>query len=103
MLKKFTLFTNWLVVKKRQRKLTSLRQINRKTQKVISIAFNNPAYVTWIAYNPKPKTAQLRYGYSSITTPNTLFKLNINTSKRRVLKQTKVPGFNAANYRSKHL
>lgn len=46
MLKKFTLFTNWLVVKKRQRKLTSLRQINRKTQKVISIAFNNPAYVT---------------------------------------------------------
>ncbi|HBK2388391.1 TPA: prolyl oligopeptidase family serine peptidase, partial [Escherichia coli] len=96
-------FTDWLVVEERQRGLTSLRQINRKTREVIGIAFDDPAYVTWIAYNPEPETARLRYGYSSMTTPDTLFELDMDTGERRVLKQTEVPGFDAANYRSEHL
>ena len=88
MLEGFTLFTDWLVVEERQRGLTSLRQINRKTREVIGIAFDDPAYVTWIAYNPEPETARLRYGYSSMTTPDTLFELDMDTGERRVLKQT---------------
>ncbi|EEW7292337.1 oligopeptidase B [Escherichia coli] len=103
MLEGFTLFTDWLVVEERQRGLTSLRQINRKTREVIGIAFDDPAYVTWIAYNPEPETARLRYCYSSMTTPDTLFELDMDTGERRVLKQTEVPGFDAANYRSEHL
>ncbi|EFW3065181.1 oligopeptidase B [Shigella sonnei] len=103
MLEGFTLFTDWLVVEERQRGLTSLRQINRKTREVIGIAFDDPAYVTSIAYNPEPETARLRYGYSSMTTPDTLFELDMDTDERRVLKQTEVPGFDAANYRSEHL
>ncbi|HDJ9349028.1 TPA: oligopeptidase B [Escherichia coli] len=103
MLEGFTLFTDWLVVEERQRGLTSLRQINRKTREVIGIAFDDPAYVTWIAYNPEPETARLRYGYSSMTTSDTLFELDMDTGERRVLKQTEVPGFDAANYRSEHL
>ncbi|EFG1109186.1 oligopeptidase B [Escherichia marmotae] len=103
MLEGFTLFTDWLVVEERQRGLTSLRQINRKTREVIGIAFDDPAYVTWIAYNPEPETSRLRYGYSSMTTPDTLFELDMDTGERRVLKQTEVPGFDAENYRSEHL
>ncbi|MDY9357994.1 oligopeptidase B [Escherichia coli] len=103
MLEGFTLFTDWLVVEERQRGLTSLRQINRKTREVIGIAFDDPAYVTWIAYNPEPETARLRYGYSSMTTPDTLFELDMDTGERRVLKQTEVPGVDAANYRSEHV
>ncbi|EFE7959033.1 oligopeptidase B [Escherichia coli] len=103
MLEGFTLFTDWLVVEERQRGLTSLRQINRKTREVIGIAFDDPAYVIWIAYNPESETARLRYGYSSMTTPDTLFELDMDTGERRVLKQTEVPGFDAANYRSEHL
>ncbi|WP_033548682.1 oligopeptidase B [Escherichia coli] len=103
MLEGFTLFTDWLVVEERQRGLTSLCQINRKTREVIGIAFDDPAYVTWIAYNPESETARLRYGYSSMTTPDTLFELDMDTGERRVLKQTGVPGFDAANYRSEHL
>lgn len=103
MLEGFTLFTDWLVVEERQRGLTSLRQINRKTGEVVGIAFDDPAYVTWIAYNPEPETSRLRYGYSSMTTPDTLFELDMDTGERRVIKQTEVPGFDAANYRSEHL
>lgn len=103
MLEGFTLFTDWLVVEERQRGLTSLRQINRKTREVVGIAFDDPAYVTWLAYNPEPETSRLRYGYSSMTTPDTLFELDMDTGERRVIKQTEVPGFDAANYRSEHL
>lgn len=91
MLEGFTLFTDWLVVEERQRGLTSLRQINRKTREVVGIAFDDPAYVTWLAYNPEPETSRLRYGYSSMTTPDTLFELDMDTGERRVLKQTEVP------------
>lgn len=103
MLEGFTLFTDWLVVEERQRGLTSLRQINRKTREVTGIAFDDPAYVTWLAYNPEPETSRLRYGYSSMTTPDTLFELDMDTGERRVLKQTDVPGFDAVNYQSEHL
>ncbi len=43
MLEGFTLFTDWLVVEERQRGMTSLRQINRKTREVVGIAFDDPA------------------------------------------------------------
>lgn len=38
-----------------------------------------------------------------MTTPDTLFELDMDTGERRVLKQTEVTGFDAANYRSEHL
>lgn len=103
MLEGFTLFTDWLVVEERQRGLTSLRQINRKTREVTGIAFDDPAYVTWLAYNPEPETSRLRYGYSSMTMPDTLFELDMDTGERRVLKQADVAGFDATHYRSEHL
>ena len=103
MLESFTLFTDWLVVEERQRGLTSLRQINRKTREVTGIAFDDPAYVTWVAYNPEPDTPRLRYGYSSMTTPDTLFELNMDTGERKVLRQQEVKGFDSSLYRSEHL
>lgn len=103
MLEDFTLFRDWLVVEERQRGLTSLRQIHRQTHQETAIAFDDPAYVTWIAYNPEPETACLRYGYSSMTTPDTLFELDMDSGERRVLKQQEVKGFDASRYRSERL
>ncbi|MDR3106288.1 MAG: oligopeptidase B [Yokenella regensburgei] len=103
MLEGFTLFTDWLVVEERQQGLTSLRQINRHTRESTGLAFDDPAYVTWVAYNPEPETSRLRYGYSSMTTPDTLFELDMDTGERRVIKQQEVKGFDASLYRSEHL
>ena len=103
MLEDFTLFRDWLVVEERQRGLTSLRQIHRHSQQETAIAFDDPAYVTWIAYNPEPETACLRYGYSSMTTPDTLFELDMDSGERRVLKQQEVKGFDASRYRSERI
>lgn len=103
MLESFTLFTDWLVLEERQHGLTSLRQINRHTHEESGIAFDDPAYVTWVAYNPEPETSRLRYGYSSMTTPDTLFELDMDTGERRVLKQQEVKGFDGSRYQSEHL
>lgn len=45
----------------------------------------------------------MRYGYSSMTTPDTLFELDMETGQRQVLKQSEVKGFDSDNYRSEHL
>lgn len=101
-LEDFSLFRDWLVVEERQRGLTSLRQIHWQSGEEVGIAFDDPAYVTWLSYNPSPDTSLLRYGYSSMTTPDTLFELDMDSGERRVLKQTEVKGFDADNYRSEH-
>lgn len=102
MLEGFTLFTDWLVVEERQRGLTSLRQINRKTREVVGIAFDDPAYVTGLPII-RSETSRLRYGYSSMTTPDTLFELDMDTGERRVIKQQEVKGLDTSCYQSEHL
>ncbi|QKJ87473.1 oligopeptidase B [Paramixta manurensis] len=102
-LEDFQLFRDWLVVEERQRGLTSLRQIAWQNGEEMGIAFDDPAYVTWLAYNPSPDTGLLRYGYSSMTTPATLFELDMDSGERRILKQTRVNGFDASQYKSEHL
>ncbi|WP_130835233.1 prolyl oligopeptidase family serine peptidase [[Erwinia] mediterraneensis] len=99
----FQLFRDWLVIEERQRGLTSLRQICWKTGETFGIAFDDPTYVTWLAYNPTPESNKLRYGYSSMTMPTTIFELDMDSGERRVLKRTPVYGFNAENYKSEHL
>jgi len=103
MLEDFTLFRDWLVVEEREQGLIRLRQIHRQSLRETEIAFDDPTYVTWIAYNPEPETACLRYGYSSMTTPDTLFELDMDSGERQVLKQQEVKGFDASRYRSERL
>lgn len=99
-LEDFSLFRDWLVVEEREGGLTSLRQIHWLTGKESGIAFDDPAYVTWLSYNPTPDTSKIRYGYSSMTTPDTLFELDLDSGERKVLKQAEVKGFDGSNYRS---
>ena len=103
MLEDFTLFRDWLVVEEREHGLLRLRQIHRQSQRETQIAFDDPTYVTWIAYNPEPETACLRYGYSSMTTPDTLFELDMDSGERQILKQQEVKGFDGSRYRSERL
>ena len=103
MLEGFSLFRDWLVVEERQQGLTQLRQIHWKTGEEKSLAFDDPTYTTWLAYNPDPDTSLLRYGYSSMTMPSSLFELDLDTHDRTLLKQQEVKDFDAANYRSERV
>ncbi|MFL9709074.1 oligopeptidase B, partial [Aeromonas veronii] len=63
-----------------------------------AIAFDDPAYVTWLGYNPEPDTDRLRYGYSSLTTPSTTYEVNLDSGERTRLKQQAVAGFKSEDY-----
>lgn len=103
MLEGFSLFRDWLVVEERHQGLTQLRQIHWKTGEEKSLVFDDPTYTTWLAYNPEPDTSLLRYGYSSMTMPSTLFELDLDTHERTLLKQQEVKDFDADNYRSERV
>ncbi|MGP2938784.1 S9 family peptidase [Serratia marcescens] len=103
MLEGFSLFRDWLVVEERSAGLTLLRQIHWQTGEEKRIAFDDPTYTTWLAYNPDPETALLRYGYSSMTTPTTLYELNMDSGERTMLKQQEVKNFTPENYRSERV
>jgi oligopeptidase B len=103
LLESYALFRDWLVLEERSQGLTRLRQVNWQSGEQKEIAFDDPAYVTWLAYNPEPDTSALRYGYSSMTTPSSTYELDMDSGKRTLLKQQPVAGFVPAQYASERL
>ena len=103
LLESYALFKDWLVLEERSQGLTRLRQVNWQSGEQKEIAFDDPAYVTWLGYNPEPDTSALRYGYSSMTTPSSTYELNLDSGKRTLLKQQAVAGFVPAKYASERL
>ncbi|MEM7337535.1 MAG: S9 family peptidase [Actinomycetota bacterium] len=58
----------------------------------------------WPGANPDYRTGQLRYGYSSMVTPPTVFSLDLASGERTVLKQQPVLGdFDATRYVTQRL
>ncbi|SLM63186.1 MULTISPECIES: S9 family peptidase [Dickeya] len=99
----FALFDDWYVAEEREQGLTQLRYVHWNSGISHQIAFNDPTYVTWLSYNPTPHSTALRYGYSSMTTPTTLYELDMATGEQKVLKQSEVKNFDAGNYCSERL
>ncbi len=97
----FDLFQNYLVVEERAAGLIKLRIIDWKTSQDHFIHFGEPAYVAYLAYNPEFETDSLRYGYMSLTTPNSTFDYHMTTHEKVLKKQTEVlGGFDKNNYQS---
>jgi oligopeptidase B len=69
------------------------------------IEFNDPAYLTYTFDNPEFNTDEIRIGYTSLTTPNTVYDYNMVTKKRETKKQQQVLGgkFDASNYTSERI
>ncbi len=68
------------------------------------IASDEAAYTTSLSVNPELDTDVLRYSYSSLTTPTTIYDYNIRTGERRLLKRDPVMGdFDPADYRTEFL
>ncbi len=94
-------FDEYLVIAERRDGLLSLRVLDRQGRELFPVATDDPAYVMNIDTNMESNTDWLRYSYSSLTTPETIYEINMRTHERRMLKQqTVLGGFDADNYRS---
>jgi oligopeptidase B len=68
------------------------------------IASDEPAYATSLSVNPELDTELVRYAYSSLTTPTTVYDYNVRTGEKILLKRDPVVGsFDPANYRTEFL
>ncbi len=98
----FELFDSFIAVGERSAGLTRIRILrDGETQYV---AADENAYAMEIGTNAEPDTDWLRYVYTSLTTPDSTFELNVHTGERRLLKEEPVlGGFDKRNYVTERL
>ncbi|MFS3858034.1 S9 family peptidase [Proteus mirabilis] len=102
-LESFELFNRWLVLEERKQGLVSLRQIDWKTGQSTNIIFDDPVYMAWLSVNPQADSEELRFGYTSMTTPSSTYQWNMQTKEKQLLKQQEVKGFKHNLYESERI
>jgi len=99
------IFKDYLVITERKAGLVQLRIKNWQNSADYYLDFADPAYVAWPQGNPEFDTKILRYGYTSLTTPRTIYDFNMATRERQLMKQDEVleEGFSPDNYVSERI
>jgi oligopeptidase B len=67
------------------------------------VSADESAYSMGLDVNSEPDTDWLRYGYTSLTTPQTTYELNTRTGERRLLKRQPVIGYDPSRYQTERL
>jgi len=103
-LESFELFRNYLVVLERSQGLFRLRIRPMNGNAEHWVDFGEPAYVASLGDNPEPDTDWLRYEYTSLTTPESVYDYNMGTKEKVLRKRDEVlGGFDPANYRTERI
>jgi len=96
----FELFNDFLAVSERSGGLRKIL-IREWQGRSYHIAADDPAYTMHLAANPEMDTRVLRYTYSSLTTPTTVYAHDTTTQRDTLLKREPVLGdFDPQRYRS---
>ncbi len=104
LLEDIEIFKNHLVLEERKDGLTHLRIRRWDGSKDHYLDFGEAAYTAYVSTNPEFDTPVLRYGYTSLTTPNSTYDYNMDTGEKTLLKQQEVVGdFSPENYRAERL
>lgn len=101
----YELFKNFLVLEERNNGLTRLRVMPWENMgSAHYISFKDPAYMAYISTNEEIDSEVLRYGYTSLTTPNSVYDYDMNSQESELIKQQEVVGdFNPDNYTSERI
>ena len=103
-LENFEIFKDHLVLEERKGGLIQIRIIPWTGSGEHSLEFDEPAYHAHISINLEFDTPILRFGYTSMTTPNSIFDYNMVTGDRILLKQEEfLGGFDSQNYITERL
>ena len=74
-----------------------VREVNSNNEHYLD--FGEPAYAAYVGANPDFNATTLRYNYTSMTTPNSVFDYNMTTKDKKLMKEAPVlGGFNKADY-----
>ena len=104
LLESFELFQDYLVVEERKQGLIQLRILPWKGGDEHYLDFGEPTYFAFLGENPEFNTPLLRFVYTSMTTPNSVFDYNMKTREKTLLKQEEVlGGFDTTHYQTERL
>ncbi len=95
----FDVFSDFLAIEERSDAMRKIRIRPWSGGKDFFIAADEPAYTTGLGQNAEIDTQIVRYEYTSLTTPNTVYDYDIQTGERQLMKRTPVLGtFDPADY-----
>ena len=97
-------FKDYLVVTERKDGLVQLRVRPWSGKGEYYLDFGEPAYLAYVSTNREFDTPLLRYGYTSLTTPNSTFDYDMRSKQKTLLKRDSIlGGFDPANYVTERL
>jgi len=97
-------FKDFIVLNERVNGLVRLRVRGLKNNAEHDINFGEASYAANFGVNPEYNTTILRYGYTSLTTPASVYDYNMVTKEKKLMKQQEVlGGYNAADYVTERL
>jgi oligopeptidase B len=88
----FALFRNYFVTDERSGGLRRLRVMRWDGGEPFYVASDETAYAASIDVNAEQDTETLRYSYTSLTTPTTIYDVNMRTGERTLVKRQPVLG-----------
>jgi oligopeptidase B len=98
-LEDFALFRDYLAINERSEGLLRIRVLPwGAPEKAVFIQSDEPAYVATLDVNPEQDTKLLRYQYSSLATPNTIYDVDMSTGERTLRKRQPVIGYDPTRY-----
>ena len=97
----FDVFKDFLAIEERSGAMRKIRIRPWSGDEDFFIAADEPAYTTALGQNAEIDTHIVRYEYSSLTTPSTIYDYDIHTGERQLMKRTQVLGtFDPSHYRT---
>lgn len=100
----FDAFENHLVISEREQGLQKIRYYDLKTRKFKAINFDEAVYSVNLDANSDYKTSIVRYRYTSLTTPESIYDFNLQTGVAELKKQYEVLGsFKSSDYTSERI
>jgi oligopeptidase B len=104
LLERIEVFRDYLVAEERRDGLIGLRVMPWQGEGGHYISFDEPAYLARMSTNPQFETGQLRFVYSSLTTPPSTYDYDMGTRERTLRKRDEVlGGFDPADYVTERL
>ena len=99
-----TFFANHIVVSEREGGLTYLRVMDPKTKESYRITMEEPDYALFLSSNPEFDTTTLRFSYTSMVTPQSIYDYDLTTRERTLLKRQEVlGGYDPKNYEARRI
>ena len=100
----FEFFKDYLVVTERKDGLARLRVRPWSGTNEYYLDFGEPAYLAYVSTNREFDTPLLRYGYTSLTTPNSTYDYDMRSKQKTLLKRDSIlGGFDPAEFVTERL